>query len=125
MSRVKKDEGELGERLASEFLKKLGYKIVTTNFRIRNGEIDIIAIDNAKKEKSLVFIEVKTRKSTTFGTPFEAIGFYKLKALTNAAQVYKFSHVGVPNLLRIDAIAITLNSHDEVINLEHIKNITG
>lgn len=125
MSHLKKDEGALGEKYASKFLEKLGYKIIERNFRLRNGEIDIITIDNSEKDKVLVFIEVKTRKSTKFGTPLEAIGYYKLRALTNAAQVYKISHRGLPDALRIDAIAITLDEFNEVINLEHIKNISG
>jgi len=125
MSHVKKDEGALGEKLAEAFLEKKKYQIIDRNFRLRNGEIDLIAIDNSEKEKVLVFIEVKTRKSTQFGTPLEAIGYYKLKALTNAAQVYKTSHRGLPDLLRIDAVAIALDEFNEVLKIEHINNISG
>jgi putative endonuclease len=124
MLSTKKQEGALGEKIASDFLKKKNYKILEYNFRLRNGEIDIIAIDNSEKEKVLVFIEVKTRKSHQFGTPLEAIGYYKLKALTNAAQVYKMSHRGLPEALRIDAIAIILDEFNEVSSIEHIKNIS-
>ena len=117
--------GQIGEKIATEFLRKNGYKILEHNFLLRNGEIDIIAIDNAEKDKVLVFIEVKTRKSAKFGTPLEAIGYYKLKALINASQVYKISHRGLPDALRIDAIAIILDESNEISSLEHIKNISG
>lgn len=115
--------GKKGEEAAASFLRKLDYIIVEHNFRIRNGEIDIIAID--KKEHALVFVEVKTRSSEAFGTPFEAIHYWKMKALLNAAQVYKTTHRNLPHLMRIDAIAVTINKVGEVMNIEHMKNISG
>lgn len=125
MSLLKKKEGALGEDYACRFLTKKGFRVIERNYRLRNGEIDIIAIDNSEKEKVLVFIEVKTRKSTQFGTPLEAIGYHKLKALTNAVQVYKISHKGLPDQLRLDAIAITLDESNKITNIEHIKNISS
>jgi len=128
--------GKIGEDTAVAYLKKLGYRILKRNFRIRNGEIDIIALDPPTSiplrqgsagqavQQALVFVEVKTRSSDKFGTPFEAIHFWKLKALRNAAEVYKLSHPKLPQLLRIDAVAVLLNN-GEVISIEHMKNISG
>lgn len=59
----------LGEDAACSFLRKLNYKIIDRNFRRGYGELDITAVDG----NTLVFIEVKTRISDNFGTPFEAI----------------------------------------------------
>lgn len=115
--------GKIGEDKAARYLQKLGYIILQRNFRIRNGEIDIIALD--KKENALVFVEVKTRSSDAFGTPLEAIHYWKLKALRNAVQVYKLSHRNLPELLRIDAISVLLNNRGEVVTLEHLKNVDG
>jgi putative endonuclease len=123
VNQTKITSGRKGEQSAADFLQKKGYVIIEKNFRIRNGEIDIIAID--KKENTLVFVEVKTRSSEQFGTPFEAIHYWKMKALLNAAQVYKLSHKNLPDLMRIDAIAISINKNGEVIDIEHMKNISG
>ena len=87
MARDKKIEGEMGEHLAVQYLKKQNYRIVERNFRTRNGEIDIIAVDQAEIPQVLCFIEVKTRKTTAFGTPLEAIGYYKLQALLRDSTV--------------------------------------
>ena len=57
--------GEKGESLAARFLKKNGYKILEQNYRTKLGEIDIIATER----KTIVFVEVKTRKSTRYGSP--------------------------------------------------------
>ena len=66
-------KGEKGESLAKSFLVKNGYTIIDTNFRTKTGEIDIIA----KKNEIIVFIEVKTRSSLTYGYPYEAVGYKK------------------------------------------------
>lgn len=125
MTLSKLQEGKNGEDLAVTFLKNLGYQIIDRNFRLRNGEIDIVALDNSnKKEKSLVFVEVKTRSSTNFGLPIEAITWWKMKALIRSAQFYKISHRGLPDLMRIDAIAVTLFDAGDKPQIEHIKNIS-
>src|SRR3954447_9939367 len=64
------ERGRRGEKLAAKFLRRQGYKILHRNFRGRTGgEIDIVARDR----DTLVFIEVKTRRTERFGRPFEAI----------------------------------------------------
>lgn len=124
MGRDKKIEGELGEKLAVLYLQRNKYKIIERNFRTRNGEIDIIAIDQGEHPHVLSFIEVKTRKTTDFGTPLEAIGYYKLQALVRTAHYYKALHRNLPDSLRIDAIAILLNPDNSLNQLELVKNIS-
>ncbi len=115
----------LGENKACEYLKKLGFKIIDRNYRKSYGEIDIIAIEETKKDgKVLVFIEVKTRTSNQFGTPLEGITYWKLKSLIKTAQFYKMTHHNLPESLRIDAIAVILNGQ-EVQSIELTKNISG
>ena len=111
----------LGEEIATKYLQKLGYKIIERNFRQGYGEIDIIAIDI----DTLVFIEVKTRTSNKFGTPFESITPYKIKALERTAQYFKKLNPKLPDALRIDAVAVTLDSFENVSNIELVKNIYG
>lgn len=76
--------GISGEKRARDFLIQSGYSIVTTNYRCKTGEIDIIAF---KKDK-LHFIEVKTRSSSKHGMPYEAYTYGKMKRLARAIQYY-------------------------------------
>lgn len=111
----------LGEDLACEYLVRKGYKIIERNFRKKYQEIDIIAT----RDSTLVFVEVKTRRSDSFGSPFESIAPWKVKHLVNLAQFYKMLHPRLPDFMRIDAIGIILSDDNKVENLEHLKNISG
>ena len=117
---MKNPLGIRGEEIAANYLKKKGYRIISRNFRLRNGEIDIIATHN----NTLVFIEVKTRTSNKYGTPFEAITYFKLKALLRSAQIYQQTQKNLPQLLRIDAIAVKIGENDTIEAIEHIENIS-
>jgi putative endonuclease len=117
----KKREGDFGEAIACDYLTKQGYKIIDRNFRIRGGEIDIIAIENG----TLAFVEVKTRSSSAFGSPLEAITSWKLRSLIKTAQFYKSKHPELPESMRIDAVAILLNNCNNMISIEVVKNISS
>jgi putative endonuclease len=117
--RITNPIGKKGEDIAVEYLKKKGYKVIERNFRKGYGEIDIVAIKN----NVLVFVEVKTRTSETFGTPFESITSWKLKPLIKTAQYYSMIHPELPNELRIDAISVVLEGLKE--SIEHLENISG
>lgn len=119
MKSQNKLSGNKGEDLAASFLRKKGYKIVVRNFRTRNGEIDIIAT----YRKTLIFIEVKTRLTSEFGTPFDAITPWKMQALIRTAEFFKATHTNLPSLMRIDAVGITLEADGSVSNIEHMENI--
>lgn len=110
----------IGENAAVEYLEKKGYDIIERNYRKGYGEIDIIAV----KEKTLVFVEVKTRTSSQFGTPFEAITPRKLQDIIKTSQVYVLFHPHLPKLLRIDAISVLLNNGEKIGTIEHIENIS-
>lgn len=116
---------KLGEDKACEYLKKLGFKIIDRNYRKGYGEIDIVATEVTKKAgKVLVFVEVKTRTSNQFGSPLEAISYWKLRTLIKTAQFYKLTHPNLPESLRIDAVAVILNGN-KVQNIQLTKNISG
>ena len=80
----KKKIGSIGEELAAEILKERGYYILRRNFSCPYGEIDIIAV----KDRMLCFIEVKTRASSQYGSPGEAVDFRKQRHLRNAARYF-------------------------------------
>lgn len=117
--KISNPTARIGEEMAANFLKKLGYKIIDRNFRARNTEIDIVLV----KDKTLVFVEVKTRTSEKFGTPLEQITYWKLKSLIKAAQYYKMTHQKLPEAMRIDAVSVDLSSKEP--KIEHIQNISG
>lgn len=119
-----KQFGARGEEHACSYLQKHRYHIVERNYRTRNGEIDIIAVDRSEKTPVLAFIEVKTRFSDSFGAPLEAIGYYKLQALMRTAQYYQMTHPMLPQQLRLDAIAITMTPTGEISTIDLVKNIS-
>lgn len=111
----------IGEDLATQFLKKKGYKIIERNFRKGYGEIDIVCV----KDKTLVFVEVKTRTSNVYGSPIEAISYYKLKSLIKTAQFYSHLHPEFPEALRIDAISVILDNRENLIEIKQTENISS
>lgn len=112
--------GKLGESLAAQYLQKCGYSIIERNFRIRYGEIDIIARDG----DTLVFVEVKTRNSTQFGLPEEAITPQKLHELLQTAAFYNTRHNTHTTKQRMDLIAIRMGKNSIMEDLKHIQNIS-
>jgi len=112
--------GYYGEKLAVDYLKSQGYKILKQNFKARYAEIDIIA----KDKDVLAFVEVKTRFSEKYGIPEESITPWKLRTLKKAAQFYKLLHPELPEALRIDVVAIELNPDRSVKRLNLIQNAT-
>jgi putative endonuclease len=112
----KKEIGQIGENLAEKFLKKNKHKILARNFTVKGGEIDIVTWD--KKEKEVVFVEVKTRTSSEYGTPEEAVNNTKKKRMERAAQVYLMkNNYGAMQDYRFDIVAIEVE-----VNNENIKN---
>ena len=108
----KKFLGRSGETLAVNFLKKHKYKILKTNFTCTVGEVDIIA----SKDGAIVFVEVKTRNSSKYGRPCEAVNSAKQNKYRNMAGLY-LQREGLENaFVRFDVIEIL----DGEIN--HIEN---
>jgi putative endonuclease len=117
----RRDTGILGEKLARDFLAKNGYQIVETNYRCPEGEIDIIA----RHEDTLVFVEVRTKKSRQFGSPEESITPTKMARLRAVAAHYGQTHSNLPPSRRIDVIAIVLSQRERVSRIELIENAVG
>lgn len=76
--------GTVYEKMAAEYLQKLGYEILDKNYRTRYGEIDLIAREDAY----LVFVEVKYRSSKKQGLPAEAVDIRKQKKISKVAAFY-------------------------------------
>lgn len=116
MSDVRKKLGSSGEELAVDFLRRQGYRILARNWRCPLGEIDLVA----KAGSTLVFCEVKARRTTEFGRPFEAISAAKQHRLRQLADYYlSFIHKK-PAPARFDVISILLT--DGKPSIEHIRD---
>jgi putative endonuclease len=113
--------GILGEKLAKDYLKKKGYRILETNYRCPEGEVDIIAEHN----DILVFVEVKTRRSLEFGSPEESITAEKRERLRAVAAYYRQAHENLPQLWRIDVVAIELGPKNKPSRIELFENAVG
>jgi putative endonuclease len=101
-------------------VENLGYEIAETNFRVREGEIDIVARDAAAD--FVVFIEVKTRTNRAFGTGAEQISDRKAQRLQSAAQRY-LSQNDLDNVdWRIDLISLEMSKSGQVHAIEHIQS---
>jgi putative endonuclease len=102
--RVKDAVGRFGEDLAVQHLEAQGMTVLCRNWRCRSGEIDVVARDGS----ALVFVEVKTRSSTLFGDPAEAVSPAKATRLRALALRWLAAHQdnGFSPCLRFDVVAV-------------------
>jgi putative endonuclease len=105
------DLGKNGEEIAASYLEDKGYKIVKRNWRFGKDEIDIIAEHN----NFLVVVEVKTRSSSFFGNPEEAVDEQKQKFLIRATHEFVMQKE-IDLEVRFDIISIVIESNKQSIN---------
>ncbi len=120
MSKPRQLLARWGETLAAERLVAQGYTILAQNVRTPYGEIDIVARDLA----FIVFVEVKTRSSTTYGQPEEAVTARKRAHLLASAQHYLQTHPELEGGWRIDVIAIR-RQPPAPLEFVHFENAIG
>ena len=111
--------GRQGEDIAAQYLKTLNWRIVATRFRTCNGEVDLVGRDKS----TLVFVEVKTRTSNTFGNAVEAISPLKLFRLSRVAEQY-LQQYNWKGDFRIDVIGIEWPLAQKDPNIHHLKDVT-
>jgi putative endonuclease len=115
------ETGSMGEHVACDFLAENGYEILESNYRCTEGEIDIVA----RQEDTLVFVEVRTKKSRLFGTPEESITPAKSEKLRTLAKYYRQEHDNLPQDWRIDVVAIEMEKDYRIKRIEIIENAIG
>jgi len=98
-------EGRRGERIAGRFLIKLGFDILARRYKARSGELDIIAFEG----ETLVFLEVKTRRSGDFGEPWEFVDWQKQQILRRAAEQFIADHDLGSYSYRFDIVSVLAN----------------
>jgi putative endonuclease len=104
MSRARQVTGTLGEQAACAALEASGYRILHRNYRVRGGELDIVA----ECDGTLVFCEVKTRTSATYGLPEEAVTITKRRRIRKLALEYIQREGKHAPELRFDVIAVNV-----------------
>ena len=117
--------GASGERVAAHYLEQRGYRVIERNVRRAEGEIDLVAVAETGSapgatDATLVFIEVKLRRSDTAGRAVEALSAAKQERLCRLAEGYAAEHPELPAVLRIDLLAIDA-THTGAPTIEHIE----
>ncbi|OGO33951.1 MAG: hypothetical protein A2Z16_03570 [Chloroflexi bacterium RBG_16_54_18] len=119
---MRRSLGMWGEKLAADFLTEHGYSIMERNVRTPYGEIDLVARQDFAASYVIVMVEVKTRSSTKYGFPEEAVSRRKKEHLINSAEAFMQAHPELGGNWRIDVIAIQKNSSDSRPLIEHFVN---
>lgn len=109
--------GRKGEALAEAFLRDKEYRIEARNVRTKHGEIDLVAMDG----HTLVFIEVRTRAGTIFGSPEESITWRKQRKLRELALAYLQSSDSRVSLFRFDVVSIRFLPGEITPQINHIE----
>lgn len=112
----RRERGAEGEKLAVEFLEKKGLKVLERNYRFERGEIDIVAEDG----RELVFVEVKARRTTSYGEPIESVDAKKQAQLWKVAEGYLFEHRLEHRACRFDVVAIFF--HNGRADIKHFQH---
>lgn len=110
--------GKIGEDLAARFLKRKGYNILYRNWRCVFGEIDIVA----QEKDFLVFVEIKARKSISFGPGYLAVNSRKQLKLIKLAKAFLKRYGLIDRACRIDIVSIDMDENDNKIDCELIKD---
>ena len=118
MSRATDRLGRSGERLAADYLKARGYRLVDRNVRRREGEVDLVALQGG----TLVFVEVKLRRPRQAGRAIEQLSARKQRRLRALAAAYGMEHPELPADQRIDLVAIDLAADGSVASFQHIRS---
>ena len=125
---ARKELGRRGEDIAAQHLERCGWRIVTRNYRVREGEIDLIA----RREEVLAFCEVKTlvargRARSGPSDPIEAVGPGKRARVRNMARIWLAERAAQGALrgtadLRLDVIGVVLSPEGALLRLEHVED---
>lgn len=122
-------KGQVGEEAAEGYLRKKGYQILERNFQTKFGEIDIIAKQHPRGERSshlggvTVFVEVKTKSGEEFGEPWEMVDERKIERVRRMAELYLMKKRLGEVACRIDVVGVWLDRGGGVEKIEHWENV--
>jgi putative endonuclease len=110
--------GRRGEDQAARYLQGIGYRIIARRERVLRGDIDLIALD----DRTVVFVEVRTRSDTNHGHPAETVGYQKQRRIAQLANAYIRRNRLEDCRVRIDVVTVTLDGPDGKPVVEHFQN---
>jgi putative endonuclease len=123
-----KELGDLGEKLACEYLVKNGYKIIRRNYRINFGEIDIIAKKRfklfGKNDKTIHFVEVKTLSGYSNFYPEEHVDYKKQNKYKRLVEIWLSKNKFPQDYpCQVDIIAVSMNGEGQ--KVDYFENVVG
>ena len=113
MSDIRRKVGDAGEDAVAGWYTAAGFAVIARNWRVRGGEIDLVA----RNGDTLVFCEVKTRRSAEFGLPFEAVTPRKQARIRALATQFLSQHDGSAANLRFDVASVRPSAHGWVVDV--------
>jgi len=116
--RAKDAVGRYGEDVAAAHVVGRGWRVLERNWRCAEGELDLVALADG----DVVFVEVKTRRSTAFGHPAEAVTYAKLARVRRLAARWLREHQVVARSVRVDVIAVLLQRAGAPL-VEHLEDV--
>lgn len=116
MSATTQEFGQLGERIAERWLRKLGWKVIQRRFRNGHRDIDLVM----ERDGTVAFVEVKARRGTDFGGPLEAVNWSKQRELARSASVWIDRHGRASESYRFDVVGVLVEG--DRVRIRHIPN---
>ena len=116
MSAARQAFGQLGERVAERWLRRLGYTVVNRRFRNGHRDIDLVV----ERDGTVAFVEVKARAGDQFGDPVEAVNWKKQKELTRSALTWISRHGRTGEQYRFDVVGVLIQG--ESVRVRHVEN---
>lgn len=118
---LNREKGNLGEKVAEEYLKRKGYKIIARQWKCKIGEADLIADDAG----CLVFVEVKSRRTARFGAPEESITPDKFNKVAQVAEFYLLQKNLSEARYRIDGVGVFFDATTGTATVRHYEDIAA
>ncbi|HET7038981.1 MAG TPA: YraN family protein, partial [Gemmatimonadales bacterium] len=106
-----------GERQAAAFLESGGWQVLAHRFRVGRLEVDLIA----RRGRVVAFVEVKTRRGTGFGTPFEAVTWGKQREIVRVARAWMDRHGSPDDVYRFDVVGV-IHGPEDVVTVQHLED---
>lgn len=108
--------GLAGERLALAYLTSCGWQVEAHRFRVGRNDVDLVV----RRGAVVAFVEVKTRSGEAFGSPLEAVGWQKRRAIARAAEVWRLRHGRAGDEYRFDVVTVVCSGSDR--RVEHVPD---
>ena len=108
--------------MAADYLQQRGHRVIATNVRRREGEIDLVTIEGTGDRETLVCVEVKLRRGSRLGTAVQALSPTRQRRMASLAEAFAAEHPELPQQLRVDLVAIDLAADGRLLSIQHVPD---